>query len=132
MALIKPLLGPTGTEFELADGVAKAEYWFEEVKVTHELDDGSSKFYTKGFKFHGRLVFNGMPQAQYDGLKTEYDRRTELNFVPNPQDYPATNFEVRWVNPFNLIYAYVSRTDRFVGTIELEGTEIFLNMPVWI
>lgn len=131
MAKIMPKLGISGSEFEMIDGVAKAEYWFEEVKETHELHDGSDKFYHKGFKFHGRLIFTGTPHAQYDGLRIEYNRKTELNFIPNPRDYPNTNFEVRWVNEFNFIYAYTVRVDRYAGTIELEGTQILTSIPIW-
>lgn len=132
MAKILPKLGLTGFEFEMADGISRAEYWFEEVKETHELHDGSGKFYHKGFKFHGRLIFTGTPQAQYDGLMAVYNLKTELNFIPRPLDYPNTNFEVRWINEFNLIYAYTVRTDRYAGEIELEGTEILTSIPSWI
>jgi len=132
MAKIMPKLGRTGLEFEMTDGVFKAEYWFEEVRVRHELHDGSGKFYHKGFKFHGRLIFTGTPYAQWNGLRMEYNRKTELNFIPNPQDYASTNFEVRWVNEFNLIYAYTVRTDRYAGTIELEGTDILSSVPAWL
>lgn len=129
MAKVKPLLGPLGDEYELEDGVSRLNHWFEEVKVTHALDDGSERYYHKGFIFRATLTFSSMTQAQYDGLKDEYDRHTELRFYPNPQEYPNTSFEVRWTNPFNFVYAYAVRTDRYQGTIELRGTEVFTEIP---
>ncbi len=131
MATIKPKLGRVGLEYELASGVSKLEFWFEEVKERHELHDGSGKFYHKGFKFFARLTFGVMSKTDYDGLLAEYNRKAELNFIPNPQEYPDTNFEVRWVNTFNFIYATKTRIESFRGKIELEGTEILLTIPSW-
>lgn len=132
MPRIQPRLGVLDSEYEMTDGIAKAEYWFEEVKEAQELHDGSGKFYHKGYKFHGRLIFTAAPYSQYEGLRLEYNRHIELNFIPNPQDYPDTNFEVRWINEFNFIYAYTPRTDRYSGIIELEGTEILSSVPAWM
>ena len=130
MARIKPQLGLTGSEYEIAEG-AVLEHWSEEVKATHELHDGSKKFYHKGYKFRARLTFLAMSKSQYDGLRAEYNRHTQLNFIPNPQDYPSTNFEVRWTNEFNFVYASKTRTDLYRGYIELEGTKILSSIPAW-
>lgn len=129
-------LGLVGSEYAIPDtGCRKADYWFEEIKETHKLDDGSSKFYHKGYKFRARLQFYMMPQATYDGLRAEYNRHTELNFIPRSSDYPATNFEVRWISPWNFVYAEpqvaTHTTPYWQGTIELEGTEILSSIPGW-
>ena len=129
-------LGVTDSEYPIPDtGLFRADYWFEEVKVTHELHDGSKKFYHKGYKFRARLEFHYMPQVTYDGLRAEYNRATELNFVPRSSDYPSTNFEVRWMNEWNFVYSEpqvkTHTTPYWRGSIELEGTEILSSVPAW-
>ncbi|NVM23686.1 MAG: hypothetical protein HWN68_18150 [Desulfobacterales bacterium] len=129
-------LGPTGSEYAIPDtGLFRADYRWEEVKATHELHDGSKKFYHKGYKFRARLEFHYMPQATYDGLRAEYNRHTELNFIPRFTDYPSTNFEVRWMNEWNFVYSSPQVKTHTIpywrGYIELEGTEIISSIPAW-
>jgi len=135
MALVAEL-GLMGSEYTIPDtGIFKADYWFEEVKATHALHDGSKKFYHKGYKFRARLSFRMMPDATYTNLRAEYNRHTELNFIPRATDFPATNFEVRWTNTWNFVYAEpqvkMHATPYWRGTIELEGTEILSSIPAW-
>ena len=135
MALIAKL-GPSGSEYLIPDdGCRKANYWFEEIKEAHELHDGSKKFYYKGYKFHAILEFHYMPQATYDGLRAEYNRHTELNFIPRSTDYPSTNFEVRWTSEWNFVYSEpqikMHSTPYWQGFMELEGTEILSSIPAW-
>lgn len=132
MAKIQPKLGVSGSEHELTDGVSKLEFWFEEVKERHKLHDGSAKFLHKGYKFHSRLTFDLMSKTDYDGLLAEYNRNTELNFIPNPQEYPDSDFEVRWTNAFNFVLATRTRIEYFRGMIVLEGTEILSSIPAWV
>lgn len=130
---LKPKLGPEGSEYLIpVEDIEKADYWFEEIKESHELHDGSKKFYHKGYKFRGKLTFNRMPQITYEGLRAEYNRHTELNFIPNYEDYPSTNFQVRWINEWNFVYCYPYSFIYWKGTVELEGTEILSSIPGWI
>lgn len=129
---LAPKLGLTDAEYLIPiDDIEKADYWFQEIKVTHGLHDGSSKYYHSGYKFRATLTFDRMPQATYDYLMAEYNRHTELNFIPNSDDYPSTNFEVRWTNDWNFVYRYSYSFVFWRGTIELEGTEILLTIPSW-
>lgn len=126
-------LGPTGSEYLIPDdGCRKADYWFEEVKVAHEIHDGSKKFYHKGYKFRARLEFFMMPQTTYNNLRTEYNRHIELNFIPRSTEYPDTSFEVRWIGEFNFRYCHPYILTYWEGVIELEGTEILSSIPSWI
>lgn len=129
-------LGVLDSEYTIPDtGMFRADYWFEEIKGIHELHDGSKKFYHKGYKFHAILEFGYMPQTTYDGLMTEYNRATELNFIPRYTDYPDTNFEVRWISAWDFIYSEpqvkTHSTLYWAGSVELEGTEILSSIPTW-
>lgn len=130
---LKPKLGLEGSEYLIpVDDIEKADYWFEEVKEIHDLHDGTKKLYHKGYKFRATLTLNRMPQTTYDSLRTEYNRHTELNFIPNFEDYPSTNFQVRWMNDWNFVYCYPYDFTYWTGSIELEGTEILSSIPPWI
>ncbi len=135
MALVAEL-GLLASEYSIPEtGLHKADYWFEEVKVMQNLHDGSTKFYHKGYKFRAILGWGFMPQATYDGLRAEYNRHTELNFIPRATAYSSTNFTVRWISAWNFIYSTpqvkLYATPYWRGSITLEGTEILSSVPEW-
>ena len=137
MARVQPILSwldilQQEQKFEMTDGVSILEYWAKEVKEAQELLDGSSKFYHRGYRFQARLIFNATTQAQANGLRVGYNQGIELTFTPDPQEHPGITFKVRWINEWNFVYAYATRTDRYKGMIELEGTEILTSIPDWI
>lgn len=130
---LKAKLGLTGSEYLIPEeGIARADYFFEEVKEAHKLHDGSKKFYHKGYKFRALLEFEHTSQTAYDNLRAEYNRHTELNFIPRSEDHPDTNFEVRWVNEWSFVYSHPCDFSLWRGKIELEGTEILPSIPSWI
>lgn len=129
-----PKLGTKGYEYHLVNPPQPMNIIFEEIAEKHILADGATvKTYHKGYKIFAELIFgenSWITQTDYDGLKAVYNLHKDINFIPYPATYPASQFTVRWVNEFDFQYLR-TLTDKYTGKIKLEGTKLLSSVPDW-
>ena len=131
------LTNTTGSiEYQMVSQPAIKE-WMEHVQVPHELDDGPTVYYHKGYIYHCDLKWDGdnfFRGVQLEELRALYNTRTGLCVYTAPDTHPSKVYVVKWVNDFDFALRQGMTEIGYNGTIKLIGTtklsEVDSNYPM--
>lgn len=93
-------------------------------QIVHEMPDGGVKVFQIHDKFSASMKFHYVTTAFRDNLYTVWSSANSMYFVPFPTTtgWDGRAYEVAWLGDFDFTYEENSKTQGFVGSINLRET----------
>ncbi|MBU1626688.1 hypothetical protein KKB18_04895 [bacterium] len=127
-------MAPGASEYQVEYN-PRMDLWFEHLHESHVLGSGQTKYFHKGYKFHGNLFwqqplfFRG---DQYDRLRQIFNLHAGMTLYPAPESAPGASFAVRWVNDLDFHLVAGVTPIGYEGMMVIEGTSILTQINEYI
>lgn len=97
---------------------------FMRKQIIHEMPDGGVKVFQINDKFQSTLQWHYVTQTFRDSLYTLWSSANSMYFVPFPTTtaWDGRAYESVWIGDFNFTHEENSKTQGFVGSIQLRET----------
>lgn len=120
------------SEYQCEYNPSNTFIWWEHLQLTNQLDDGSDKFYHKGYKAHLTLEWEQplfFKSDQYNMLRNIFNQHTSIIVNLTPSSSTGASYGMQWVNNFD--FAFVAGVTMFgyAGIMQLVGTSIYSDVP---